>query len=130
MDFGLNTDVYHDFILLMDVSTDGGRIAFQLVNNSTSDENPSGNAKISWDRMVAKYKPSTTPRYMRLEMDQINTKLAVGRNPDPWVVYIEQLVSEMNKCTVDRESAKTDTDIILHILCHLPEPYEGVVHKT
>ena len=61
-DFEPNTDAFDDLILSMDVSTDGGRIAFQLVNNSTLDENPNENAKIAWDRMTAKYKPSTAPR--------------------------------------------------------------------
>ena len=81
--FELNTAAYDDLMVSMDVSTNGGRIAFQIVNNSTSDENPIGNAKIAWDRMAAKSKLSTAPRYMRLERDLINSKLAVGRNPDP-----------------------------------------------
>ena len=35
----------------------------------------------------------------------------------------------MNKCTITGKSMKIDTDIILHILCHLPEIYEGVVQE-
>ena len=35
----------------------------------------------------------------------------------------------MNNCTVAGKYAKTDTAIILHILCHLPEQFEGVVHE-
>ena len=57
---------------------------------------------------------------MRLERDLSSSKLAVGRNPDPWMTFTEQLVSEMNKCTVTGKYVKTDTDIILHIPCHLP----------
>ena len=66
---------------------------------------------------------------MRLEKDLINSKLAVGNNPDPRMTYVEQLVSEMNKCTVVRKYVKTDTDVILHKLCHLTEIYEGVAQE-
>ena len=45
------------------------------------------------------------------------------------MAYVEQLIGKMNKCTVVGKSAKTETDIILHILCHLPESYEGVVQE-
>ena len=62
-DFELNTAAFDDLILSMHVPADGGRIAFHLVNNSTLDENPNDSTKIAWDRMVAKYKPSTAPRY-------------------------------------------------------------------
>ena len=128
MDFDLNTAAYDDLIISMNMSANEGRIAFQLVNNSTSDENPSGNnAKIAWDRIVAEYKLSTAPRCMRLERELTSSKLAVGKNPDPWMTYTEQLVSEMNKCNVTGKSVKTDTDIILYILCHLSGTYEGIV---
>ena len=67
--------------------------------------------------------------YMRLERDLINSKLAVGSNPDPWMIFIERLVSELNECTVTGKSEKIDTSVILHILCHLPESCEGVAQE-
>ena len=84
----------------MDDLTDGGRIAFQLVNNSRSVDNQNCDAKIAWDRLVVKYEPSTAPRYMTLERDLVNSKLAFNKNPDGWMTYVGQLVCEVNKCTV------------------------------
>ena len=45
------------------------------------------------------------------------------------MTYIEQLVGEMNICIVTGKSVKTDTDVILHISCHLPKSYEGLVQE-
>ena len=128
-DFDLNSAAYDELIMSMDDSSDGGKIAFQLVNNAHTVANPNGDAKLAWDRLTAKYRPSTAPRYMRLEKLLVNSKLSFNKNPDPWMTYVEQLMGEMNKCTVVGKSAKTETDIILHILCHLPESYEGVVQE-
>ena len=96
----------------MDDLTDGGRIAFQLMNNYCFVDNPNSNASISWDRLVAKYRPSTAPRYMIFERDSVNSKLTLDKNPDGWMAYVEKLVGEMNKCTAADKSLKIGTRIL------------------
>ena len=45
-DFDLNSLAYDELMMSMDGSTDGGKIAFQLVNNSCTAANPNGDAKL------------------------------------------------------------------------------------
>ena len=62
-DFDLNSSAYDELIMLMDDSSDGGKIAFQLGNNVCTVANSNGDAKLaSWDRLIVKYRPSTAPR--------------------------------------------------------------------
>ena len=110
-------------------STYGFKIAFQLVHHSCTAVNLNGYAKFAWDRLKSKYKPSTAPRYMRSEKILVNCKLPSNNSPDIWMTYIEQLVCKMNNCIVAGRFVKTNTDIILHMLCHLPEQYEGMVQE-
>ena len=62
-DFGLNNSAYGDLMMLMDDSTDGGKLASHLVNNSYTTANPNGDAKLVWDRLEPKYRPSAALRY-------------------------------------------------------------------
>ena len=97
------------------------------MHNSCTAINPNGDAKLACDRLESKYRPSTVP--MRLEKTLVNIKLAPSHNHDAWMTYVEQSVCRMNNCTVAGKSAMIDMDIILHILCHLPESYEGLVQE-
>ena len=119
-DFDLSSLAYDELILSMDDSMDGGKIAFQLVNNSCTVANPNGDAKLVCDRLIAKHRPSTALRYMRLKKTLVNSRLSFDMNPDPRMTSVKQLIGEMHRCIVVGKSAKTGTDIILHILCHLP----------
>ena len=49
-DFDLNSAAYDELIMSMNDSCDGGRIAFQLVNNAYTLANPNGDAKLAWDK--------------------------------------------------------------------------------
>ena len=129
-DFYLNSSDYDELVMSMDDSTDGGKIAFHLVNNSCMAANPSGYAKVSCDSLELKYRPSTAPRYMRSEMTLVNSKLALDDTPDAWMNYVERIVCKMNNCVVTGKSAKTDMDTILNILCHLPKSYKVVVQEV
>ena len=73
----------------MNDSSDEGRIVFQIINNANTLANLNGDAKFALDRLIAKYRPSTAPRYMRLEETLVNSKLAFNRNPDLWMIYVE-----------------------------------------
>ena len=46
-DFDLNSLAYDELIMSMDDSTDGGKIAFQLVNNAYTAANSNGDAKLA-----------------------------------------------------------------------------------
>ena len=80
----------------MDSSTDGGKIDFQLVHNSRSAANPSGDAKLAWDRHESKYRPSTAPRYMGLGKILVNNKLAPNTNSDELSSQVTQCATELD----------------------------------
>ena len=82
----LNELAFEEILLSINGTTKQGKIAFNLVDNCTTAEQPEGNCKLAWDRLVHKYAPKTAPSYIQLKKDFANSKLAsVDTDPDEWM---------------------------------------------
>ncbi len=126
----LNERAFEDILLSIDGQTKSGRVAFNLVDNCTTTDQPDGNCKLAWDRLVHKYAPKTAPSFIKLKKDFANSKLkSVDADPEQWLTELESLRSEMNKVTIAGKSDMTDVDLIIHVLANLPEEYEVAVSK-
>jgi hypothetical protein len=86
----LNELAFEEILLSINVKTKQGKIAFNLVDNCTTAEQPQGNCKIAWERLVHKYAPKTAPSYIQLKKDFANSKLeSVDTDPDKWMTDLE-----------------------------------------
>lgn len=126
----LNELAFEDLLLSINTKTSSGTTAFNLVDTCTTSDQPEGNCKIAWDRLVAKYQPKTAPSYIQLKKDFANSRLRdLDVRPDERMSELESLRSEMNKVTIAGKSDMTDVDVIIHILSNLPEEYEVAVSE-
>ena len=126
----LNELAFEEILLSINGQTKQGKIAFNLVDNCTTAEQPECNCKISWERLVHKYAPKTAPSYIQLKKDFTNSKLAsVDTDPDEWMTDLECLRSEMNKVTIPGKTDMSEVDLIILILSNLPEEYEVAVSE-
>lgn len=123
-----NERAFEDLLLSIDGQSKTGKVAFNLVDNCITTDQPDGNCKLAWDRLINKYAPKTAPSYIQLKKDFANSKLkSVDSDPDEWITELESLRSEMNRVTITGKSDMTDVDLIIHILSNLPEEYEVAV---
>ena len=126
----LNELAFEDILLSINGTTKQGKIAFNLVDNCSTEEQPEGNSKLAWDRLVHKYAPKTAPSYIQLKKDFANSKLtSVDTDPDEWMTDLECLRSEMNKVKISGKTDMSEVDLIIHILSNLPEEYEVAVSE-
>lgn len=126
----LNELAFEEILLSINGQTKQGKIAFNLVDNCSTAEQPEGNCKIAWERLVHKYAPKTAPSYIQLKKDFANSKLAsVDTDPDEWMTDLECLRSEMNKVQIPGKTDMSEVDLIIHILSNLPEEYEVAVSE-
>ena len=65
-----------------------------------------------------------------MEAQFINSKLSSDKDdPDEWITQLEALCTCMNKVSIKGKSAKSDTDLMLHILANVLEAYEMLVNE-
>eukprot|EP00956_Cyclotella_meneghiniana_P039716 scaffold177807_cov69-Cyclotella_meneghiniana.AAC.1 len=128
--FEKNERAYEDLLLSIDGESKQGRVAFNLVENAVTPDNPEGNCKIAWDRLINKYAPKTAPSYIQLKKEFANSKLkSAEHNPDDWITDLEFYRTQMNNVKIQGKTDMSDIDLIIHILSNLPEEYEVVVSK-
>ena len=63
----LNELAFEDIILSINHTTNQGKTAFHLVDNSVTPQKPDGNCKIAWQKLTQKYLPKTAPSYIKLK---------------------------------------------------------------
>ena len=126
----LNEHAFEEILLSIEGQTSSGKVAFNLVDNCTTADQPDGNCKLAWDRLVNKYAPQTAPSYITLKKTFANSTLAdATEDPDDWITELECMRTEMNKVTIGGKSDMTDVDVIIHVLSNLPEDYEVQVNE-
>ena len=67
--WNLNELAFEDLLLSINTKTSSGTTAFNLVDTCTTSDQPDGNCKLAWDRLIAKYQPKTAPSYIQLKKD-------------------------------------------------------------
>ena len=127
--YDLNSMAFSELLLSISGATSYGKVAFAEVDGSRTTENPDGDARQAWDRLVNKYAPQNAPSFVKMEMDYVNSKLAEGKNPDIWITRLEYLRTEMNKVVLPGKSTKSEIDLILHVLANVPEAYETQINE-
>ena len=78
--------------------------------------------------LTKKYIAKTAPNFIELEREFANSKLESDEDdPDEWITSLESLKARMNEVVITGKTAKSEINMISHILANLPESYEGQV---
>ena len=115
-----NIEAYGDLVLSMNTSTAGGRVAFNIIKSSKTDEYPKGNAAVAMAHLKRKYEPTTAPAMLKMSQTYQNATLKKGKDPDNFITYMEDLRTRLEPMgwKVD------DTQFLVKILNSLPDDYE------
>ena len=116
----MNEIAYTELILSMDPKKSAGKVAFKLVKGTKTEEFPDGNAKIAWERLIKKYRPSSAPTMVNLEKTFRQSKLGKGQDPDNWITYLEDIRTRLESMG----SIITENQLLIHILNNLTSDYE------
>ena len=121
-------EAFEDLILSINGSTSAGRVAFELVHGSRTQDNPDGDVKLAWKRLVSKFEPKTAQSYIKLNKEFVSSKLEdTVTDPEEWITKLEALRTQMNNVKIRNKNDMTETELIIHILTSLPEEYEVAV---
>ena len=66
--YELGISAYDDLILSMDDSKKSGKVAYSIIANATTTDNPDGDAALAWKRLIPKYTPQTAPNFIALKL--------------------------------------------------------------
>ena len=58
---------YSDLILSMDTAKEPGRVAFEIVKQAKTTDNPDGNLYLALENLTNKYEAKTAPNFIKLE---------------------------------------------------------------
>ena len=98
----------------MDTAKEPGRVAFKIVKQAKTTDNPDGNLYLALENLINKYEVKTAPNFIELEGQFTNSKLSNNEDdPDEWITHLEALRACMNEVQIVGKSMKSDTDLIL-----------------
>ena len=66
----MNKKAYNELILVMQ-----GELAFEVVEDLTTDELPNGDARLAWNNLKKKYEPNTAQTLIRLKKEFAGSRL-------------------------------------------------------
>jgi gag-polypeptide of LTR copia-type len=120
-----NIQAYSDLVMCMDTSTPTGRVAFDIVRSSKTEEYPFGNARVAMHRLKAKYTATTSFALSTIYRKYAVAKLRQGQDPDTYITYLQDLRSQM----ADLDHKYSDHQFMMHVLSGLGDDYEYVVYN-
>ena len=105
------------------MSTEG--ISFTIVQNTASEELPSGDLKKAWERLERRWNPKTREDKVEVYTKFLNYKLENTRQrPMDWIAFIEKKRAEL----MNTGHIMSDETFITHLLNSLPQTvYEGAI---
>jgi putative NIF3 family GTP cyclohydrolase 1 type 2 len=115
----INKKGFGKLILSIDCNTPAGKVAFSMVKNTKTTENPDGSLRQAYLRLKAKFEPSTTPHLMQLTREFHSKSLGRNQDPDIFITELEELKIKM----IELDHDITEKSMILHILNNLNENY-------
>ena len=90
--YEMSVEAYHHLVLSIDGESPAGRVAFELVHGSRTTDNPDGDVRLAWKRLVSKYEPKTAQSYIKLNKKFVTSKLEdTLTDPEEWITELEAL---------------------------------------
>jgi DNA-binding cell septation regulator SpoVG len=116
----LNEIAYSKLILLIDIKTSSGKVAFNLIKGCKSKDYPDGNAALAWERLKNKYEPISAPSLVKLEKQFRELSLMKDEDPEVWITHLEDLRVRLEAM----DSIISDNQFMIHILNNLTSEYK------
>ena len=116
-----NDTAYNDLLLSC-----SDEVSFGAVDQALASKLPDGDAAKEWNNLVAKFEPKTSALLVQFKKDfNVCTLLSLDHDPDVWLSELECICQRLKIM----QSVITDTDLMIHVLNHLPIEYETLVEK-
>ena len=82
---------------------------------------------MAWDRLRFRYASKAATSLMRLKKIYENKSVLESKRQDPelWISHLESIISEIK--AIDKSSAPSERDLMLHVLNNLTPEYEYVL---
>jgi hypothetical protein len=119
----MNELAYSELIQSMDTTTSGGKVAFNIIRRSKTDEFPDGNSALAWHGLKRKYMPNSAPSLTKIHKQLYSAVLKRKVDPDTFSGYLEDLRTQMS----DMDSEMTDNQFMIHVTNNLTKNYENTV---
>ena len=114
-----NTAAYNDMLLAM-----SDYVSFGLVNESTTDECPDGDAFLAWTKLHQKFESQTSASRVKLMNQFTNNKLKkLSKDPDEWISELELTRSRLKKMGTEIDNSY----LMMHILNNMPGAYNNLI---
>ena len=81
---------------------------------------------MAWMALERKYKPKDGQSKIKLKRELAQSKLESGEDPEEWITQLLQKTARL----VQLGGSFTEEDMMLHILCNLPEEFENTVENN
>jgi hypothetical protein len=104
-----NQKAYDELILAMYDET-----CFNLVDEARTDDLPDGDARMAWNALEEKFRPSKGLALIDVLYDFQHCTLKDGSDPLLWFLELERLRADLKKLKV----VKSDRDVMIHVLGH------------
>ena len=101
-------------------------VSFNLVETAKSTLFPSGDANMAWIALKRKYEPRGEQSKIKLKRELAQSKLESGKDPEEWITQLLQKTARL----VQLGGSFTEEDMMLHIICNLPEEFENTVENN
>ena len=118
-----NELAYADLTLSIDCSKAQGRVVFNLVRASKSEDYPDGHAATAWKNLERKFQPKTTPSITKLHKSFYGAKLKKGVDPINFITYMEDLRDQL----AEAKEKMTDRHFITQMLNALTRGYDNEI---
>ena len=125
----MNELAYDDLIMSMDGTKSGGKVAFNIIKNTKTEEYPDGNASIAWQKLKKKYAPMSAPNLLKVYREFYGAKYKKHWDLEVFITNMEDLRSKMENMGHKME----DKQFMIHILNVLPKAYKtqvGALEKS
>ena len=115
----VNEKVYCELMLLCQ-----GPIAFNIVQKCTTDDLPTGNTFLAWNKLKERFDLQTSNGKLQLKEKLINSKLTNWKkSPDDWITELAIIICQLNQMG----HKILNKDFMMHVIGNLPGEYESKV---
>ena len=116
----MNANLYAELLL----SCQKSGVAFDLVDEATSDDLPDRNSHKAWNNLKHKYEGRSITEQSALQQEFYGAKLTdLSVDLDEWISSLDKLRKRLNR---DFDGKISDKDLLIQVLNKMPEEYDAM----
>ena len=110
---------FDELMLSIDTEASQGRVVFELIMQSVSNDFEYGDPKVAWEALVEKFAPTTAPARSELQRKLYTSKLKRGEDPEEFITECESLRARLKDVGFELK----DKEFLIHIMNSLNSDY-------